>query len=144
MSCAAAPVVRGFDSLESDACAVGHLNNGALVLWVLYNDVNLALAQSTLKQLQHVDFLHEGLLGLGVVGGICGVDGLCGMPGCGGLWANQQVNVAAFFGVVHTRAEQPHCRALTKCGSGGLAYGLNLVGAEAHGVAAYVPGGDAV
>ncbi len=141
MSWAAAPVVRDFVSLESDACGVGHFNNGSLVLWVLYNDVNFALAQSLLKQGQHFDFLHESLLWLGGVGGVCGGGGLCGVPVCGGLWANQQVNVAAFFGVVHTRAKQPHCRALAKCGSGGLAYGLNLVGTEAHGNAECVPDG---
>ena len=128
-SCVAAPVVRGFASLESDACGVGHLNNGALVLRLLYNDVNFALAQSTFKQLQHVDFLHEGLLGHGVFSGI---------TGGGGLWTNQQINVAAFLGVVHARAEQPHCRALAKCDSGGLAYGLNLVGVESHRVAGRV------
>jgi hypothetical protein len=32
-------------------------------------------------------------------------------------------------------------RALAKCGSGGLAYGLNLVGTEAHGNAECVPDG---
>jgi hypothetical protein len=109
MSWAAAPVVRDFVSLESDACGVGHFNNGSLVLWVLYNDVNFALAQSLLKQGQHFDFLHEGLLWLGGVGGVCGGGGLCGVSVCGGLRANQQVNVAAFFGFVHTRSKQPHC-----------------------------------
>ena len=61
------------------------------------------------------------------------------MSGGGALWANQQINVAAFFGVIHTRAEQPNRRPFTKCGCGGLAYGLNLVGAEAHVFASRVP-----
>jgi hypothetical protein len=52
------------------------------------------------------------------------------------LWkcvsTDQQVNVAAFFGVIHGRAEHPYSRTLAKCVSGGLAYGLNLVSSEAH------------
>ena len=99
---------------------MGHFNNGARVLSLLYNKVNFSLTQRILQQIQHLDFLHERLLWLS---GICG---------CADMWAHQQVNVATFFGIIHARTKKPHRCALAECSGCGLANGLNLVGVETH------------
>ena len=52
---------------------MGHFNNGARVLSLLYNKVNFSLTQRILQQIQHLDFLHERLLWLsGIVNVISG------------------------------------------------------------------------
>ncbi len=109
---------------------MGHFNNGARVLSLLYNKVNFSLTQRILQQIQHLDFLHERLLWLS---GICG---------CADMWAHQQVNVATSFGVIHARTKKPHRCALAECSGCGLANGLNLVGVETHAIIVCSAGDD--
>jgi hypothetical protein len=77
----------GFVSLDLYAGGMGHHHNGAGVARQLNDKVDFALTKLALKQAEHFDFFGKWLF--------CRI----------GAGAHQQVNVATFFTVVHTRTK---------------------------------------
>jgi hypothetical protein len=94
---------------------MGHQHNRPRVTWLLDHKINLALTQLALKQAEHFDFFGKWL--------VCR----------NGRWTHQQINVATFFTVVHTRTKYPDRSARTKSSRGGLSNGLDLIGVRRMG-----------
>ncbi len=85
---------------------VGHQHNGPSVTRLLDNKVNLALTQLAFQHGEHLDIFYKWLVSRF------------------GRQAYQQVNVAAFFAIVCTRAKYPNRSARAKCGRCGMPDGL--------------------
>ena len=66
---------------------MSHHHNGSGVAGLFNDKINFALAELALQQAEHFDFFGKWL--------VCR----------SGAGAHQQVNVAAFFAVVHARAK---------------------------------------